>query len=55
MTTSSTRSAGTRCLFTAGFLLLAVRPASPASWLNYGGNPQHTGVALEALPAPRSV
>jgi outer membrane protein assembly factor BamB len=43
------------CLFTAGSLLLAARPASPANWLNYGGSPQHTGVALEALPAPLSV
>ena len=36
-------------------LFLASPTASRANWVDYGGNPQHTGVANEALPAPLSV
>jgi outer membrane protein assembly factor BamB len=39
----------------AGAALLAVPGMGHASWLVYGGSPQHTGVATEALPAPLSV
>jgi len=37
----------------AGSLLLPT--AGRASWVYYGGSPQHTGVAAETLPAPLSV
>jgi eukaryotic-like serine/threonine-protein kinase len=36
-------------------LFLAASGATRANWVDYGGNPQHTGVAAEALPAPLSV
>jgi outer membrane protein assembly factor BamB len=39
----------------AGSLLLALPTAGRASWVYYGGSPQHTGVATEPLPAPLSV
>jgi outer membrane protein assembly factor BamB len=36
-------------------LLAGAPTAARANWVDYGGNPQHTGVATEALPAPLSV
>ena len=39
----------------AGAMLLAAPAGAQTNWLIYGGSPQHTGVAGEAIPAPLSV
>ncbi len=39
----------------AGSVLLAAPTTGHASWTVYGGNPQHTGLAMEALAAPLAV